>query len=134
MKAMSDMLLWTDRNGNLIFDRNMIWLCDKCPPCECKPRVLAKWLLKPGTTWSLYPYHAKGFAGPARYKRKWQIKECSGGVRYQNGDIAPDGTLLGLPDSFKAIYRYDGYMNLQMCCIKQNNDGIELIEPPCPVW
>ena len=131
---MSDMMLWADKDGNLIFDRDRIWLCDKCPPCECKPRVLAKWLLKPGTTWNLRPYQAKGFAGYARYRRKWQIKECSGGRRYQKGDIAPDGTLLGLPDSFKAIYYYNGYMNLQMGCIRQNSDGIELLEPPCKVW
>lgn len=131
---MSSVMLWTDKDGNLIFDRDMIWLCDKCPPCECKPRVLAKWLLMPRTTWDLTPYQVKGFAGYARYERKWQIRECSGGVRYQKGDIAPDGTLLGLPDSFKARYHYEGYMNLQMCCIRRNNDGIELIEPRCNVW
>lgn len=131
---MSDMLLWTDEDGNLIFDRGRIWLCDECPPCECTPRVLAKWLLRPGTTWDLSPYQAKGFAGYARHERKWQIRECSVGRRYQNGDIARDGTLLGLPDSFRAIYRYDGYMNLQLCCIRRNKGWIELIEPPCEVW
>ena len=133
-EAIFDMMLWTDRNGNLIFDRDQIWLCDKCPPCECKPRVLAKWLLKPGTNWDLTPYKVKGFAGYARYRRKWQIRECSVGRRYQKGDIASDGTLLDLPDIFGARYSYDGYMNLQLCCIRKRPDGIELIEPPCNVW
>ena len=130
---MSNMLLlWLDKDGHLIFDRSMIWLCDKCPPCVCIPRVLARWLLKPGTTWDLTPYQASGFAGYARYRRRWQIRECSGGRKYQQGEISPDGTLLGLPDHFDALYRYDGYMNLQSCCIDERTGY--LIEPPCEVW
>lgn len=125
-------LLWTDSHGHLIFDRNRIWLCDRCPPCACIPRVLARWLLVPGGTWDLTPYQVKGFAGRARYRRRWKIRECSYGRDYQQGDISFDGTLLGLIDHFDAMYSYNGYMNLQQCCFDEETG--KLIEPPCEVW
>lgn len=120
-----------DADGDLIFFDDGIWT-GKCCICDCKPKILARYLLHPNTSWDLSPYQVRGFAKPAPYKRSWQIRECTGEIRYGNGTINEEGTLLGLPSSFAAKYNYDGYMTLQMCCI----DPVEgtLIEPECETW
>lgn len=128
---MADISLWTNEEGNLLFERGMLWLCGRCP-CDCAPRVLVKYPLAPGTVWDLTPYQAEGFAGAAPYERRWQIRECSGGVRYSNGEINNDGTLIGLPSQFHSRYNYSGYMTLQECCIDKFTG--QLIEPDCNVW
>lgn len=127
----NDLYLWTNKQGNLIFDYDRLWICDKCP-CECEPKVLVRYLLPRNGSWDLTPYQVEGYAGVALYRRKWQIRECSGGVRYGNGEIDDEGTLIGLPDRFDARYNYNGYMTLQMCCIDEQTG--QLIEPACETW
>lgn len=120
-----------DDDGDLIFFDDGIWH-GKCCICDCQPKILVKYLLHPNTAWDLSPYQVRGFAKPAPYKRSWQIRECTGKIRYGNGTINEEGTLLGLPSSFAARYNYDGYMTLQMCCIDPITGT--LIEPDCETW
>jgi len=126
-------ILWLKsgrRTKWLVTEPNRLYLCRKCI-CTCEPKVLARYALPPGSYWDLSPYQVRGFAGDAPYKRKWQIRECTGGLRYGDGDITTSGTLVGLPDRFNARYGYTGYMTLQMCCV---DDHGNLIEPPCERW
>lgn len=122
---MADVALWLDEEGNLLFENRMILLCDRCP-CECVPRILAKYILKPGTVWDLTPYQVEGFAGEAPYRRKWLIRETTGGMRYQSGEIDNHGTLIDLPSYFQSRYDYIGYMTLLECCV---DDAGNLVLP-----
>jgi len=132
--------LWKDRetkklirkkkNGKLI----ACWVC----PC-CRPRVIASKITNRsnGTqTWNLRPYQGDkvGLSG-----HRWRIRDvgeshhnnssasCSGTI-YGNGTIDKNGKLTGLPDEFVSGYSYNGYMELQQGCVR--DDGS--IEWPCP--
>lgn len=120
-----------NEDGDLIVFDDGVWT-GKCCICECSPKILARYLLHPNTSWDLTPYQEIGFAKPAPYKRRWQLRECTGGIRYGEGQILNDGTLVGLPDKFDAKYSYNGYMTLQMCCVNPQTGA--LIEPDCETW
>lgn len=127
----NDLYIWENKQGDLLFDYDRLWIGGKCP-CECEPKLLERYLLRPNSSWDLTPYQVEGYAGMAPYRRKWQIRECTRGIRYGNGDIDEEGTLIDLPDRFDAIYDYNGYMTLQMCCIDEQTG--QLIEPACETW
>ena len=133
-------ILWKDKetkklikkkkNGRLI----VCWVC----PC-CKPRVIASKITNrsSGTqTWNLRPYQGDKIGLPGH---RWRIRDvgeshhnnpdasCSGTI-YNNGTIDGNGKLTGLPDEFVSGYSYNGYMELQQGCVR--DDGS--IEWPCP--
>ena len=133
-------VLWNDKktkklirkkkNGRLV----VCWVC----PC-CKPRVIASKITNAGDgrkTWNLRPYQGdKGGLPGAR----WRIRDvgeshhnnsdasCSGTI-YNSGTIDGNGKLTGLPNEFVSGYSYNGYMELQQGCVR--DDGS--IEWPCP--
>ena len=133
-------ILWKDKetkklikkkkNGRLI----VCWVC----PC-CKPRVIASQITNANTgpkTWNLRPYQGDKIGLPGH---RWRIRDvgeshhnnpdasCSGTI-YNNGTIDGNGKLTGLPDEFVSGYSYNGYMELQQGCVR--DDGS--IEWPCP--
>ncbi len=133
-------ILWKDKetkklikkkkNGRLI----VCWVC----PC-CKPRVIASQITNANTgpkTWNLRPYQGDKIGLPGH---RWRIRDvgeshhnnpdasCSGTI-YSNGSIDGNGKLTGLPDEFVSGYSYNGYMELQQGCVR--DDGS--IEWPCP--
>lgn len=133
-------ILWKDKetkklikkkkNGRLI----VCWVC----PC-CKPRVIASQITNANTgpkTWNLRPYQGDKIGLPGH---RWRIRDvgeshhnnpdasCSGTI-YNNGTIDGNGKLTGLPDEFVSGYVYNGYMELQQGCVR--DDGS--IEWPCP--
>lgn len=130
-------------NGDLIVFDDGIWkVTDKYCLCDCKPKILARYLLPPKPSyWDLSPYAVEGFAKPAPYKRYWMLRECSVGVRYPNPDskqleVGVDGTLLGMENEFPGLkfnakYDYEGYMTLQIYCVDAMGNRIE---PDCLVW
>lgn len=132
--------LWKDRetkklirkkkNGKLI----ACWVC----PC-CRPRVIASKITNRsnGTqTWNLRPYQGDKVGLPGH---RWRVRDvgeahhndsdasCSGTL-YYSGTIDGNGKLAGLPDEFVSGYSYNGYMELQQGCVR--DDGS--IEWPCP--
>lgn len=133
-------ILWRDKetkklikkknNGRLI----VCWVC----PC-CKPRVIASQITNANTgpkTWNLRPYQGDKIGLPGH---RWRIRDvgeshhnnpdasCSGTI-YNNGTIDGNGKLTGLPAEFTSGYGYNGYMELQQGCVR--DDGS--IEWPCP--
>ena len=133
-------ILWKDKetkklikkkkNGRLI----VCWGC----PC-CKPRVIASQITNANTgpkTWNLRPYQGDKIGLPGH---RWRIRDvgeshhnnpdasCSGTI-YNNGTIDGNGKLTGLPAEFTSGYGYNGYMELQQGCVR--DDGS--IEWPCP--
>ena len=133
-------ILWKDKetkklikkkkNGRLI----VCWVC----PC-CKPRVIASKITNSNTgpkTWNLRPYQGDKIGLPGH---RWRIRDvgeshhnnpdasCSGTI-YNNGTIDGNGKLTGLPAEFTSGYGYNGYMELQQGCVR--DDGS--IEWPCP--
>ena len=133
-------ILWKDKetkklikkkkNGRLI----VCWVC----PC-CKPRVIASQITNANTgpkTWNLRPYQGNKIGLPGH---RWRIRDvgeshhnnpdasCSGTI-YNNGTIDGNGKLTGLPNEFVSGYSYNGYMELQQGCVR--DDGS--IEWPCP--
>lgn len=133
-------ILWKDKetkklikkkkNGRLI----VCWVC----PC-CKPRVIASQITNANTgpkTWNLRPYQGDKIGLPGH---RWRIRDvgeshhnnpdasCSGTI-YNNGTIDGNGKLTGLPAEFTSGYSYNGYMELQQGCVR--DDGS--IEWPCP--
>ncbi|MFA6913263.1 MAG: hypothetical protein WCQ61_09145 [Proteiniphilum sp.] len=133
-------ILWKDKetkklikkkkNGRLI----VCWVC----PC-CKPRVIASQITNANTgpkTWNLRPYQGDKIGLPGH---RWRIRDvgeshhnnpdasCSGTI-YNNGTIDGNGKLTGLPNEFVSGYSYNGYMELQQGCVR--DDGS--IEWPCP--
>ncbi len=133
-------ILWKDKetkklikkkkNGRLI----VCWVC----PC-CKPRVIASQITNANTgpkTWNLRPYQGDKIGLPGH---RWRIRDvgeshhnnpdasCSGTI-YNNGSIDGKGKLTGLPNEFVSGYSYNGYMELQQGCVR--DDGS--IEWPCP--
>ncbi len=89
--------------------------CETCCETECVPYVLA------GTTtnsenpvWDLRPYQ-----GPGKAKKgaiAWRLIERGYGLNYGSGTVNKDRQLVGLPDSFRTSYYYNGYMELQIAC------------------
>lgn len=123
-------LIKKEKNGRLI----VCWVC----PC-CKPRVIASQITNANTgpkTWNLRPYQGDKIGLPGH---RWRIRDvgeshhnnpdasCSGTI-YSNGSIDGNGKLTGLPDEFVSGYGYNGYMELQQGCVR--DDGS--IEWPCP--
>lgn len=133
-------ILWRDKetkklikkkkNGRLI----VCWVC----PC-CKPRVIASQITNANTgpkTWNLRPYQGDKIGLPGH---RWRIRDvgeshhnnpdasCPGTI-YNNGTIDGNGKLTGLPAEFTSGYGYNGYMELQQGCVR--DDGS--IEWPCP--
>lgn len=122
-----------DENGDLIFFDDGIWEgTTDCCICECKPKILARYILHPKQSWDLTPYKVPGYAKPCPAPRKWWLYECSAQREHGNGEITIDGTLVGLDDKFKASKDYDAYMMLCMCCVDPTTG-----EASCPapnVW
>jgi len=133
-------VLWRDmKTGKIIRKKNnghlvVCWAC----PC-CKPQVLASTITNRAegkTTWNLKPYQREKMGLPGH---RWRIRDvgeshhrdpkayCSGS-QYYNGTIDEKGRLTGLPDQFVSSYYYNGYMELQMGCVR--DDGS--VEWPCP--
>ncbi|MFA7177497.1 MAG: hypothetical protein WC114_09635 [Smithellaceae bacterium] len=87
-------------------------------------------------TWNLRPYQGDKIGLPGH---RWRIRDvgeshhnnpdasCSGTI-YNNGTIDGNGKLTGLPNEFVSGYSYNGYMELQQGCVR--DDGS--IEWPCP--
>ena len=90
------------------------------PCCDCTPYNVATYVTNKAVesrkTWDLTPYQGPGIATSGRICGKWRIHERSAGLDYGTGIVLPDGTLLGLPDSFTSNYSYNGYMALQVGC------------------
>lgn len=132
--------LWKDRetkklirkkkNGKLI----VCWVC----PC-CKPRVIASKITNANTgpkTWDLTPYQGEKIGLPGA---KWRLRDvgeshhnnpdasCSGS-QYGEGSIDGDGKLVGLPAQFTSGYSYNGYMELQQGCVREDGS----VDWPCP--
>ena len=119
-----------EKNGRLI----ICWVC----PC-CKPKVIASQITNARTgpkTWNLRPYQGERVGLPGH---RWRIRDvgeshynnpnasCSGS-RYDNGTIDGKGKLTDLPNEFVSGYNYNGYMELQMGCVREDGS----VEWPCP--
>lgn len=133
-------MLWQDfktktiikkkKNGHL----TVCWTC----PC-CKPRVIASKITNASTgaaTWNLRPYQGEHMGLPGA---RWRLRDvgeshhnnpnasCSGS-QYNEGTIAQNGKLTGLPAEFVSGYYYNGYMELQQGCVLEDGS----IQWPCP--
>ena len=133
--------LWLNRDSRtLIRKKNngrmvQCWTC----PC-CKPRVIASTITNASythmKTWDLTPWQGDHVGLPGH---RWRLRDvgeahwnntganCSGS-QYYAGTIDANGKLVGLPDKFTSSYGYNGYMQLQQGCLR--DDGS--IEWPCP--
>ena len=101
-------------------------LCRRPPcPCACDPYNIATYVtnktVEARKTWDLTPYQGPGIATSGLICGRWRIHERSAGLNYGNGIILPNGTLLGLPDSFTTTFSYNGYMALQVGCYDREN-------------
>lgn len=133
-------VLWRDKKTGKIIHRKKngrligCWMC----PC-CKPRVIAGKITNGRTgpkEWDLRPYQKEKTGLPGA---KWRLRDvgeshhndsgasCSGTV-YYSGDINGKGKLAGLPDKFVSSYSYNGYMELQQGCVREDGS----VEWPCP--
>lgn len=132
--------LWRDRKTGKLIRRGQngrlvaCWVC----PC-CRPRVIASKItnLSNGTErWNLKPYQGERIGLPGA---RWRFRDvgeahhnndsasCSGSI-YSNGTIDGKGRLTGLPDEFVSTFSYNGYMELQQGCVREDGS----IEWPCP--
>lgn len=123
-------LIRKKKNGRLV----VCWVC----PC-CKPRVIASTITNAGDgrkTWNLRPYQGDKVGLPGA---RWRIRDvgeshhnnsdasCSGTI-YNSGTIDGNGKLTGLPNEFVSGYSYNGYMELQQGCVREDGS----IEWSCP--
>ena len=133
-------ILWRDKKTGKIIRKEktgrlvVCWVC----PC-CKPKVIASAITNAQTgpkEWDLRPYQKEQIGLPGA---RWRLRDvgedhhnnpgesCSGTV-YGEGRIDEKGRLIGLPDTFVSDYSYNGYMEIQMGCVREDGD----IEWPCP--
>ena len=56
------------------------------------------------------------------------VNQTTSGSIYYNGTIDEKGRLTGLPNKFTSGYSYNGYMELQQGCVREDGS----IEWPCP--
>ena len=132
--------LWKNRNSGTIIKKRktgrliVCWVC----PC-CRPRVIASKITNKsnGTErWDLRAYQGDRVGLPGG---RWRIRDvgeshhnnsdasCSGTI-YNSGTIDRNGKLTGLPAEFVSGYNYNGYMELQQGCVREDGS----IEWPCP--
>ena len=99
--------------------------------CDATPNVLAlQDVCKAGctepacagvpTSFDLTPYKDTAFLGDG-HLRSWRVIETGYGVTYGYGNVAYDGTLIGLPDSIPGNECYPGHLQLQIGC---QHDGV----------
>ncbi len=133
-------ILWRDKKTGKIIHKEktgrlvVCWVC----PC-CKPKVIASTITNSRTgpkEWDLTPYKKEKIGLPGA---KWRLRDvgeshhndpsasCSGS-QYGEGWINEKGVLEGLPDKFTSGYSYNGYMELQQGCVREDGS----IEWPCP--
>ncbi len=93
--------------------------------CHCVVRVLASFVtnrLIPGREcWNLTPFQGPGVSDPPC--GFWRLYETSVGWPqgypwYGFGAISRDGTLIDLPSEFCSTQAYDGFMELQIGCVR----------------
>ena len=97
--------------------------CDPCESSDPKPhKILHSWTSNSSRpAEDLTPYKKKGqcfrywrlFEGDYSFKDDGCLS--SNGTQYGSGSVV-DGELIGLPDSFKSSYSYDGAMRLLLLC------------------
>ena len=70
--------------------------------------------------WDLSPYSGPEMACPSA---RWRLHEVgatgTNDTNYGSGIVNDDGTLVGLPASFRTSYIYDGYMRLEIGCVNE---------------
>jgi hypothetical protein len=124
-------LIRKEKNGKLV----ICWVC----PC-CEPKVIASKITnsryESQKRWNLRPYQGDKVGLPGA---RWRLRDvgeahhnnpdanCSG-TQYNSGIVDENGKLVGLPDEFVSSYSYNGYMQLQQGCIREDGN----IEWPCP--
>ncbi|MCL2120167.1 MAG: hypothetical protein FWH27_17265 [Planctomycetaceae bacterium] len=107
--------------GGAIAVNNKYGRCPNC--CPCKPYILAHAITNSqNPVWDLTPYQGKGIA--TMNNTVWRLKERGAGLIYGNGNVSRDGELLGLPNSFRTSYSYDGFMELQLGCTDKNGNPL----------
>lgn len=133
-------ILWRDKKTGKIIKSEKKGLLVECWVCPCcKPKVIASMITNAQTgpkDWDLRPYQKEHIGIPGA---KWRLRDvgeshhynsnssCTG-IQYGSGWINDKGVLVGLPDKFTSTYSYNGYMQLQIGCFRE--DGT--IEWPCP--
>ena len=133
-------ILWRNKKTGKIIRKHKnarLVVCRICP-C-CKPKVIASAITNAQSgrrEWDLTPYQKEWIGLPGA---RWRLRDvgeahhnnssasCSGTV-YRNGTIDDNGKLVGLPDKFTSTYSYNGYMELQMGCVREDGS----VEWPCP--
>jgi len=89
-----------------------------CPNCCCKPKILASYTTNSShPVWDLTPWQG---ANQAPSGSVWRLRERGAGLIYGSGTVDANGRLVGLPDSFRSSYSYDGYMQLEIGCPQPN--------------
>lgn len=97
-------------------------LCSDC--CGCEIKVLASavtnYYYPP---WILTPYQGDKQASPDAFWRLIEMGSCYPSMYpwYGFGCVNEDGKLEGLPGAFQSMYPYDGYMQLQIGCEREND-------------
>ena len=133
-------ILWRDKKSGKVIQKKkngrlvVCWAC----PC-CKPKVIASKITNARTgpkTWDLTHYQGEKVGLPGA---RWRLRDvgeshhnnpnasCSGS-QYGQGNIDEKGKLVGLPAQFTSGYSYNGYMELQQGCVREDGS----IEWPCP--
>ena len=133
-------ILWRDKKSGKVVQKKkngrlvVCWVC----PC-CKPKVIASKITNARTgpaTWNLTRYQGEKVGLPGA---RWRLRDdgeshhnnpnasCSGS-QYGQGNIDEKGKLVGLPAQFTSGYSYNGYMELQQGCVREDGS----IEWPCP--
>jgi|GEM_PF-783012 len=133
--------LWINRDSRTIIRKKNNGHIVRCWTCPCcKPKVIASKITNARDesmkTWDLTPWQGNHIGLPGH---RWRLRDVGeshhnnpnascGGVIYGTGKINQDGKLVGLPDKFTSSYFYNGYMQIQQGCLR--DDGS--IEWPCP--
>jgi len=86
---------------------------------DCEPEVLGSFTTNDeNPVWDLSEFLGPGIGPPGGYWRLIEVGYC---LIYERGCIDGSGELVGLPDEFRSDYYYNGYMELQVGCLSEDD-------------
>lgn len=102
--------------GGMATDKEVVALASLF---DCEPELLGSFVTNnDNPIWDLSEFLGSGVGPPGGYWRLIEIDYC---VIYERGCIDGSGELVGLPNEFRSNYYYNGYMELQIGCISEDD-------------